>query len=79
VQNVAGLPGAAKLRVATYNVLAEIYATQQMYPYCDHWALSWNYRKVGVGGGGVGGKGCVGLVGEGAWGVVSLAWVCLEG
>lgn len=45
VKNVAGLPGAAKLRVATYNVLAEIYATQQMYPYCDHWALSWNYRK----------------------------------
>jgi hypothetical protein len=36
-----------KFRVATYNVLAEIYATQTMYPYCDHWALTWNYRKVG--------------------------------
>jgi CCR4-NOT transcription complex subunit 6 len=39
-------PGGVKLRVATYNVLAEIYASQQMYPYCDPWALAWNYRKV---------------------------------
>ena len=31
-------------RVATYNVLAEIYATQSQYPYCDFWALSWDYR-----------------------------------
>jgi CCR4-NOT transcription complex subunit 6 len=31
-------------RVCTYNVLAEIYATQQQYPYCDFWALSWEYR-----------------------------------
>jgi CCR4-NOT transcription complex subunit 6 len=33
-----------RFRVATYNVLAEIYATQQQYPYCDFWALSWDYR-----------------------------------
>jgi len=33
-----------RFRVVTYNILAEIYATQQMYPYCDFWALSWDYR-----------------------------------
>lgn len=36
--------GGPRFRVATYNVLAEIYATQQQYPYCDFWALSWDYR-----------------------------------
>lgn len=36
--------GGARFRIATYNVLAEIYATQQQYPYCDFWALSWDYR-----------------------------------
>jgi len=35
-----------RFRVVTYNVLAEIYATQQQYPYCDFWALSWDYRYV---------------------------------
>jgi len=34
----------ARFRIVTYNVLAEIYATQQQYPYCDFWALSWEYR-----------------------------------
>ncbi|KAF0724991.1 hypothetical protein Ae201684P_009686 [Aphanomyces euteiches] len=32
-------------RVLTYNVLAEIYATRQMYPYCPMWALNWSFRK----------------------------------
>ena len=36
--------GGARFRIITYNVLAEIYATQQQYPYCDFWALSWDYR-----------------------------------
>jgi len=36
--------GGARFRIVTYNVLAEIYATQQQYPYCDFWALSWDYR-----------------------------------
>lgn len=40
-----GNPG-ARFRVVSYNVLAEIYATQQQYPYCDFWALSWDYRCV---------------------------------
>ena len=34
-----------RIRVVTYNVLAPIYATQSQYPYCDLWALSWNFRK----------------------------------
>jgi hypothetical protein len=42
----AGASGGARFRIATYNVLAEIYATQQQYPYCDFWALSWDYRCV---------------------------------
>jgi CCR4-NOT transcription complex subunit 6 len=41
-----GAAGGARFRIATYNVLAEIYATQQQYPYCDFWALSWDYRYV---------------------------------
>ncbi|KUF81376.1 Carbon catabolite repressor protein 4 1 [Phytophthora nicotianae] len=32
-------------RVLTYNILAEIYATRQMYPYCPIWALSWSFRR----------------------------------
>jgi len=36
--------GGARFRIISYNVLAEIYATQQQYPYCDFWALSWDYR-----------------------------------
>ena len=36
----------ARFRIATYNILAEIYATQQQYPYCDIWALSWEFRCV---------------------------------
>lgn len=39
-----GSSGGARFRIVTYNVLAEIYATQQQYPYCDFWALSWDYR-----------------------------------
>uniref|UniRef100_A0A7S2RJ55 Endonuclease/exonuclease/phosphatase domain-containing protein n=1 Tax=Rhizochromulina marina TaxID=1034831 RepID=A0A7S2RJ55_9STRA len=36
--------GGHRFRVVSYNVLAEIYATQHAYPYCDFWALSWGYR-----------------------------------
>ena len=39
-----GPRGGERFRMVTYNVLAEIYATQQQYPYCDFWALSWDYR-----------------------------------
>lgn len=41
----SGPRGGDRFRVVTYNVLAEIYATKQQYPYCDIWALcSWDYR-----------------------------------
>jgi len=43
-KNGAGAGSGARFRIVTYNVLAEIYATQQQYPYCDIWALSWEYR-----------------------------------
>jgi CCR4-NOT transcription complex subunit 6 len=36
--------GGYRFRVVSYNVLAEIYATQQMSPHCDAWALGWSYR-----------------------------------
>lgn len=36
--------GGARFRICTYNILAEIYATQQQYPYADLWALSWDFR-----------------------------------
>lgn len=32
-------------RVLTYNVLSEIYATRQMFPYCPVWALTWSFRR----------------------------------
>eukprot|EP01034_Spumella_vulgaris_P023683 gene23683-29928_t len=34
-----------RFRVVSYNVLSEIYATKQAYPYCDAWNLSWPYRR----------------------------------
>lgn len=44
VKGVGSGGGGTRFRIVTYNVLAEIYATQQQYPYCDFWALSWDYR-----------------------------------
>lgn len=45
------VPGSAtfsgvRFRVLTYNVLAEMYATRQIYPSCDSWILSWPYRRT---------------------------------
>lgn len=34
-----------RFRVVSYNILAELYATRQAYPYCDSWSLSWPFRK----------------------------------
>ncbi|CAM9870414.1 unnamed protein product, partial [Sphacelaria rigidula] len=44
----AGSGGGMRFRLCSYNLLAEIYATQQAYPYCDFWALSWGYRKTNL-------------------------------
>jgi len=35
----------SKVRILSYNVLADIYATKQLYPYCPMWALSWRVRR----------------------------------
>mmetsp|Transcript_34618 Transcript_34618/g.83631 ORF Transcript_34618/g.83631 Transcript_34618/m.83631 type:complete len:632 (+) Transcript_34618:486-2381(+) len=43
-KSASSASGGARFRIVSYNVLAEIYATQQQYPYCDIWALSWEYR-----------------------------------
>ena len=34
--------------LVTYNCLAEIYATSEVYPYCPAWALPWNYRRRNI-------------------------------
>ncbi|KAG8459495.1 hypothetical protein KFE25_012830 [Diacronema lutheri] len=33
------------LSVVTYNVLADLYALMDTYPYCPSWALAWTYRR----------------------------------
>ena len=38
-------PSVGSFTVLTYNVLADLYANQDMYTYCPAWALSWSYRK----------------------------------
>eukprot|EP00245_Coleochaete_scutata_P008160 TRINITY_DN242_c0_g1_i1.p1 TRINITY_DN242_c0_g1~~TRINITY_DN242_c0_g1_i1.p1 ORF type:complete len:411 (+),score=72.36 TRINITY_DN242_c0_g1_i1:46-1233(+) len=38
-----GSPGT--FTVLSYNVLADLYATSEMYSYCPPWALSWAYRR----------------------------------
>ncbi len=37
--------GAARVSVLCYNILAEIYATQERHSYCPTWALAWSYRR----------------------------------
>jgi CCR4-NOT transcription complex subunit 6 len=36
--------GGYRFRVVTYNLLADLYATQHAYPDCDPWTLQWGYR-----------------------------------
>lgn len=38
-------PAAGTFTVLSYNVLADLYATSEMYSYCPPWALSWAYRR----------------------------------
>ncbi|CAI5476195.1 unnamed protein product [Closterium sp. Yama58-4] len=40
-----GAGGGGGFTVLSYNVLADLYATSEMYSYCPPWALSWAYRK----------------------------------
>lgn len=41
----ASATGADAFTVFCYNILAEKYATPQMYGYTPSWALAWEYRK----------------------------------
>eukprot|EP00933_Yihiella_yeosuensis_P069437 TRINITY_DN7597_c1_g2_i3.p1 TRINITY_DN7597_c1_g2~~TRINITY_DN7597_c1_g2_i3.p1 ORF type:complete len:622 (-),score=103.38 TRINITY_DN7597_c1_g2_i3:190-1974(-) len=34
-----------QFKVMNWNVLADLYATETVYPYCEKWALSWSWRK----------------------------------
>lgn len=43
--NVRVIDSNLGFRIISYNVLAEIYATQSQYPYCPLWALSFEYRR----------------------------------
>ena len=51
LHTIPGAGGAAsstlqRFRVISYNILAEIYATKQAYPYCDSWSLAWPFRRT---------------------------------
>lgn len=41
-------PNNFQFRVVTYNILADIYATTQIFPYCPKWAMNWRYRRVQI-------------------------------
>ena len=41
-------PDGGKFTVLTYNVLADLYATSELYHYTPSWALSWNYRRQNI-------------------------------
>jgi len=32
-------------KVMNWNILADLYATESFFPYCEKWALSWSWRK----------------------------------
>jgi len=34
-----------QFKVMNWNIFADIYATDSMYPYCEKWALAWSWRK----------------------------------
>eukprot|EP00897_Mesotaenium_endlicherianum_P005897 jgi/Mesen1/5335/ME000267S04483 len=41
----AGTAGGGTFTLLSYNVLADLYASSEMYSYCPSWALSWAYRR----------------------------------
>jgi len=46
VPKALGMSSSFRFRIMSYNILAEMLATKQYYPYCDSWVLSWPYRKT---------------------------------
>ena len=43
-----GVGAGGRFTVLTYNVLADLYATSEMYSYTPSWALAWNYRRQNI-------------------------------
>jgi CCR4-NOT transcription complex subunit 6 len=39
------LAPSGKFTLLTYNLLADLYATNEQFPYCQSWVLGWQYRK----------------------------------
>lgn len=39
------IPARGTFTLLSYNLLADLYATSDMFSYCPPWALSWTYRK----------------------------------
>lgn len=39
------LSSSGTFTVLSYNILADVYATNELYSYCPSWALSWPYRR----------------------------------
>jgi len=44
---MAPTPGSV-FRTFSYNILADMYATRQRYPYCPLWSLLWTYRRNNI-------------------------------
>lgn len=38
-------PRSGRFNVLTYNVLADLYASAELYSYCPAWSLAWSYRR----------------------------------
>ncbi|KAH7647407.1 hypothetical protein FG379_003074 [Cryptosporidium bovis] len=43
-----GFINSTRFKVFSWNVLAEIYASQEVFPHCDAYMLSWSYRKTRI-------------------------------
>ncbi|KAF7459361.1 putative carbon catabolite repressor protein 4 [Cryptosporidium felis] len=46
--NVNNTPSHSRFKVFSWNILAEIYASQEAFPHCDAYMLSWSYRKTRI-------------------------------
>ncbi|KAJ1610247.1 hypothetical protein OJ253_1260 [Cryptosporidium canis] len=44
-QSTATVINHSRFKVFSWNILAEIYASQEAFPHCDAYMLSWSYRK----------------------------------
>ncbi|KAH8583190.1 endonuclease exonuclease phosphatase family [Cryptosporidium sp. chipmunk genotype I] len=47
-QNTCTAISNSRFKVFSWNILAEIYASQEAFPHCDAYMLSWSYRKTRI-------------------------------